>query len=309
MKILKTVLCLLLMGLTLSACSSPKSNNKWDKAEMAGIADPGFAIVSKTKTNSEIKYLFKDVDVAAANTFISLLYATEFTVDANYNYDTSSYSYAAYNSAGKSINFEYNPSERTASFTYALSGSSAFISGVRDMGYFIRANYEYSSDTDMKNYIASLYYSIVLNVKLTNQTDVITSCVLKNIKVKTGSRVGSLSISDAPYVEGKSVFTTTCSGTYDMNFIVQQNHIGTYPTTLPYSESKKAVFDAMSISQADLNFVITLTAEIQTSKGTYTKAYEIAVLPAGSDTTGMGTVYDVDKKIIDMSKGTPFTKQ
>ncbi|HAM62531.1 MAG TPA: hypothetical protein DCP62_02365 [Erysipelotrichaceae bacterium] len=65
----------------------------------------------------------------------------------------------------------------------------------------------------------------------------------------------------------------------------------------------------MGISQGDLNFVVQFTIEITTDKGTYTRDYEIKVLPDGNDTTKMGLTYDVDKTIADLSQGIPFTKQ
>lgn len=130
-------------------------------------------------------------------------------VDANYDYDANFYSNAAFNKDGKGIDFEYNPVERTFSFNYALSKGSTFVPVVRDMGYFVKVNYEYAADSQMKDNIADLYYNISLKVKLTNQTDAITSCVLKNIKVKTPSRVGTLSISNDPYANGSDVYTQT----------------------------------------------------------------------------------------------------
>jgi hypothetical protein len=311
MKTLKIVLCLLLMGLTLSACSAPKTNGKWDKTEMANIADPGFSIVSKTKTSAEIKYLFKDVEVTAANAFLTALYASEFNVDTNYNYDATFYSYAAYNSSGKSIDFEYNVTEKTASFTYGLGGSSVFVSGVRDMGYFVKVNIEKELDAEYKNYNVWLWYSVNLNVKLTNQTDTITTCAIKNVKVKSPPRLGSISISSNVYLEGTDDFTKTCAsiGTWDMGFIVRQKGIGKYIASMAYSKTMKPYFDAMSVSQADLNFSLSFTVEIQTNKGSYSRAYDIPILPVGSDLTNMELTYEVKNTVTDISKGTPYTKK
>ncbi|KAF0223851.1 MAG: hypothetical protein FD133_1208 [Erysipelotrichaceae bacterium] len=310
MKTLKIILSLLLMGLTLSACSSAKKNDKWETTEMAGIADPGFTIVSKTKTNNEIKFLFKNVEVTKANEFLTALYAAEFKENIYYNYTQSFYTYSASNSSGKSIDFEYNLVEKTASFTYKLSGGSNVVSGVVDMGYYIGVNFEKDMDTDSKNYTSWLYYSINPEVKVTSQSEIVSSCVLKNIKIKTASRVGSLSISSEVY-GGSSIVEVNClnQGFIDPTFIVRQRGIGKFPTNIEYSANQKPYFDAMSVSQGDLNFVVSFTAEIITDKGTYTKAYEISVLPSGSDVTAMkNQVYDVDKRITDVSKGTPYTK-
>jgi hypothetical protein len=311
MKTLKIVLCLLLLGLTLSACSAPKTNDKWNTSEMAGIADPGFVVVSKNKTSNEIKYLFKNVEVTAANEFLKQLYATEFKENVNYNYTQSFYTYAASNSAGKSIDFEYNIAEKTASFTYSLSGGTASVSGVLDMGYFIGVHFEKDMDLDFKNYSVWLYYSINPEVQKTSQSEKTVSCMLKDIKIKSASRLGSLSISDDVFKEA-TINEVSClnQGFIDPNFIVRQRGIGKFSTDIPNSQNQKTYFDAMSVSQADLNFVVTFTAEVVTDKGTYTKAYEIPVLPAGSDISGMTKqVYDVDKRITDVSKGTLYTKK
>jgi len=311
MKILKIILSLLLMGLALSACSTPKSNDKWDVAEMAGIADPGFSVVSKSKTSNEIKYLFKNVEVTAANEFLKVLYASEFKENVNYNYTQTFYTYAASNSAGKSIDFEYNAVDKTANFTYSLSGSPALVSGVLDMGFYIKVNFEKELDSDYKNYTVWLYYSINPEVKLTSQSENVVSCMMKDIKIKSTSRVGSLSISNDVYNAG-TITEANClnQGFVDPTFIIRQKGIGKLPADITNSENQKPYFDAMSVSQSDLNFVVTFTIEILTDKGTYTKAYEIPVLPSGSDVAGMKkSVYEVDKVIKDLSKGTAFTKK
>ncbi len=311
MRTLKIILSLLLMSLTLIACSAPKKNDKWDTQEMAGITDPGFSVVSKSKTNKEIKFLFKNVEVASANEFLTVLYAAEFKENVYYNFTQTFYTYSAANPSGKSIDFEYNIVEKTASFTYSLSGGSTIVSGVVDMGYYISAKFEKDLDNDNKNYTAWLYYSINPEVRITNQSEKVVSCMLKDIKIKSSSRFGFLSISDDVYVQ-KTIVEANClnQGFIDPTFIVRQKAIGKFPVNIAYSENQKPYFDAMSLSQADLTFVVSFTAEIKTDKGTYTKVYEVTVLPSGSDVTGMkNQVYDVDKRINDVSKGTPFTKK
>jgi hypothetical protein len=179
------------------------------------------------------------------------------------------------------------------------------------MGYFMAANFEKDMDLDYKNYTAWLYYNINPEVRLTSQNEKPVSCMIKDIKIKSGSRVGSLSISNDVYNEGNIVEANCLNqGFIDPTFIVRQKGIGKLPADIAYSENQKSYFDAMSISQADLNFVVAFTIEITTDKGTYTKAYELSVLPSGSDVAGMKkSVYDVDKVIKDISKGTPFTKK
>lgn len=309
MKTIKNILCLFCVVLIVSGCSSKSSNQKWVQDEMAGITDPGFTVVSKSKSSDEVKFQFKDVEVAAVNTFLATLYESDFKVSVNYNYEMNFYSYAAYNDAGESIHFTYDATNKTAVFIYGIKGNSVFVSGVRDVGYFIRANYDYAADDLGENYIASLWYTVNPGVKLTNQTDVILSCTVKNIRIKSGSRVGSLSIANDPYAAGTDNFTKTCTGYGDLQFVVRQKGIGSYPTTMDYSENKEAFFNAMGISQGDLNFVVQFTIEITTDKGTYTRDFEVKVMPDGNDTTKMGLTYDVDKTISDFSQGFPFTKQ
>ena len=229
------------------------------------------------------KFLFKNVEFTKANEFLTALYATEFKENIYYNYTQTFYTYAATNSSGKSIDFEYNLVEKTASFTYKLSGGSNVVSGVVDMGYFVRANFEKDMDTDTHNYTAWLYYSINPEVIVTSQSETVSSCVLKNIKIKSASRVGSLSISSEVY-GGSSIVEVNClnQGFIDSTFIVRQRGIGKFPTNMEYSANPKPYFDAMSVSQADLNFVVSFTAEIITDKGTYTKTYEISVWKGNS---------------------------
>jgi hypothetical protein len=310
MKTLKIIISLLLMGLTLSACSNSEKSEKWEAIEMAGIADPGFTVVSKTKTNNEIKFLFKNIEVTEANDFLTVLYTAEFTENIYYNYTQSFYTYSASDSSGKSIDFEYNLAEKTASFTYKLSGGSSLVLGVVDMGYFIGVHFEKDLDTDFKNYTAWLYYNINPEVRVINQNEIVSSCMLKNITIKSTSRLGSLSISSEVYGDS-SIVEVNClnQGFIDPTFIVRQKGIGKYPSDIAYSENQKPYFDAMSISQSDLTFVISFTAEIITDQGTYTKDYEISVLPSGSDVTAMkNQTYDVDKIITEISVGTPYTK-
>jgi len=300
------------MVFVLISCSSSKPSDKWDVAEMGGVADPGFSVVSKSKTNQEIKYLFKNVELTKVNMFLEVLYASEFKEDVNYNYTENFYIYSAFNLSGKCIDFEYNVVEKTASFTYSLSGKSAYASGVLDMGYYIKVNFEKDADSDYKNYTVWLYYSINPEVSLTSQNDTAISCMLKDIKIKNSSSVGSLSIVKGVF-DDDSIVEVNClkQGFLDPYFIVRQNGIGKLPANFSFTaENQKPVFDAMAIGAADLNFVITFTAEIVTNKGTYTKEYEISVLPSGSDVTGMkNSTYVVDKIIKELSKGTPYLKQ
>jgi hypothetical protein len=112
-----------------------------------------------------------------------VLYTAEFKENIYYDYTQSFYTYRASDSTGKSIDFEYNLAEKTASFTYKLSGGSTIVTGVLDMGYFISVHFEKDMDSDSKNYTAWLYYNINPEVKVTSQSEIVSSCVLKDIKM------------------------------------------------------------------------------------------------------------------------------
>jgi hypothetical protein len=64
------------------------------------------------------------------------------------------------------------------------------------------------------------------------------------------------------------------------------------------------------LTQADLTFTISFTVDITTDKASYTKDYEITIMPSGSDTTVMpGGNLTVERSISDPAQGIPYTKK
>ena len=298
------MLCLIVMN----GCSKEDVSNAWVAEELAGIENPGFNIVSKNKTKNSVSFVLSDVDIDQVNQFLQDLYENpEFTMDINYNYGTESYSYAAFNHQNESIHFTYNLADKSGYFIYAKSGDSLFIPGVRNMGYSITAEYDYMSNVDYTQYIASLFYNIGINIQFTNASEQLVSFELKDFEFKSLSTLGVLSFRENPYGNSIDNFTKAGSSIYDMNFIVTQMNIGQYPVTTSY-EHTSAFFDVMEIGQSSLDFVVKFTANIQTTMGSYTYDYEIKVMPSGSDVTEMDRYMRTYHFAKTINEGIPFTK-
>jgi hypothetical protein len=309
MKILKVILSYLLVTLFLVSCGSP-SAKKWTASEMAGLTDPGFTITDKSVSSSEVRYIFSNLSDQQVNDFLSALYISNFISNQNYIADATYISYAGTNPAGESLHFVYNITDKTGVLVYGIAPANRFVSGLRDMGYSIQSNYEYASNSDYTKYNAMLWYGVVLNVARTDYTEIMTTCTMSQFKIKSASRVGSLSIAVDPWSATIDNFTKSCNNLGDVNFVVRQVNIGSYPTNMEFSENKSAFFTAMNVSQSDLNFTVTFTVDIQTDKGSYTKDYEITVLPNGFDTTKMSAgQYQVNQIITDITQGIPYTKK
>jgi hypothetical protein len=299
------LLCLLVI---MSGCGETKVSNDWVVSELAGIENPGFDIVSKNVTKNGISFVLADIDIEMVNQFLEDLYGnTEFTINVNYNYSTDSYSYAAFNDQNESIHFTYNLFDKSGYFIYAKSGDALFIPGVRDMGYSVTAEYDYLSNIDYTLYTASLYYNIMLKIQFTNSTEYLESFVLRDFEFKSLSSLGTLTFRSTPYGNPIEDFTKTGSSVYELNFFVFQQGVGQYPATTPYGHTS-TFFDVMEIGQSSLDFVVTLTADIVTSSGSYTHDYEIRVMPAGSDVTEMDRYMTAVFMVKTINEGIPFTK-
>lgn len=297
MKVLKIILGLTIFGLLFSGCGS-SDVKKWVPSEMAGIANPGFTISAKTVSNTEVRYSVANLSDQKVSDFFQILYASAFAANQNYIADTNYVSYAAFNAAGESLHFVYHPSDKTGVLIYGKGTSNRFIPGLRDMGYWIQSNYEYASNSDSTKYNATLWYTIGLNVKMTDYLNTITSCKISGFAFKSTSRVGNLSFGNDAWASSPANFTKTCTNLGTLNFVVRQRDIGFYPTNMAYTQDKSPYFTKMGISQADLNFTITFMVDIVTSKGSFTKAYELKILPSGFDTTKMNVQgYSMDQSI------------
>jgi hypothetical protein len=309
MRILKIILSCSLVTLFLVACGS-SSAQKWAASEMAGLSDPGFTITNKSFSSSEVRYTFSNLSDQKVSDFLSVLYVSEFISNQNYIAETTYISYAGTNPSGESLHFIYNISEKTGVLVYGIASGNRFVGGLRDMGYWIQSNYEYASNDDYSKYKVMLWYNVVLNVSRTNYLEMMTSCKMSNFKIKSNSQVGSLSFGVDPWAEAPLVFTKNCNNLGDINFVVRQVNIGTYPITMDSSPDKSAFFTEMKVSQSDLNFTISFTVDIETDKGSYSKDYEITVLPSGFDTTKMSSnQYLVDQGVTDILSGIPYTKK
>ncbi len=302
------VVILLFLMIMMSGCGQEKETKDWIADDLAGIENPGFTIASKNETNNAISFVLEDVDIDMVNQFLESLYGnTEFTININYNYDTSSYSYAAFNDKQESIHFTYYLEDHSGYFIYAKSGDALFVPGIRDMGYLIRANYDYMSNLEETKYNASIFYTFALNVEFTNSSERLISFVLNDFQFKSLSALGTLSFRNSFYTDPIENYTITGSSIYDLHFIVVQKNIGQYSIYTTH-ESTPAVFDLMEISQSNLDFIVTFTADMTTTFGTYTYNYEIKVMPTGSDVTEMNRYMDVYHYTKTIDEGIPFTK-
>ncbi|MEI7667618.1 MAG: hypothetical protein WCI62_01310, partial [Erysipelotrichaceae bacterium] len=238
------------------------------------------------------------------------LYVSNFITDQNYIAESTYISYAGTNPAGESLHFVYNVSDKTGVLIYGIAPANRFVRGLRDMGYIIQSNYEYASNSDYTKYNVMLWYTVILNVTRTDYTEIMTSCTISKFKVKSASKVGTLSFAVDPWSIALDNFTESCNNLSDINFVVRQVNIGAYPTSMESSQDKSAFFTEMNVSQADLNFTISFTVDIETDKRSYTNDYEITVLPSGFDTTKMSSgQYIVNQSITDISLGAPYIKK
>lgn len=299
---------LLFLMIMINGCGQTPVSNEWFADDLAGIENPGFSIVSKNETKNAISFVLEDVDIDMVNQFLEDLYGNdEFTINVNYNYDTNSYSYAAFNDKQESIHFTYNLEDHTGYFIYAKLGAALFLPGIRDMGYSVTANYDYMSNLDYTQYTASLFYSIVLNVKFTNSTEQLVSFVVKDFQFKKQAILGTLSFRQTPYGDPIENYSKTGTSIYDLSFVVFQNNVGQYPISTPYGHTS-TLFDVMGINQSDLDFIVTFTAEITTTLGEYTNNYEIEVMPTGSDVTEMDRYMTASHLIKTIDEGIPYIK-
>ena len=86
---------------------------------------------------------------------------------------------------------------------------------------------------------------------------------------------------------------------------VCQKKIGQYPTSVEFGAANS--FEAMGISQSDLDFTVTFTAEVTTYSEIYTLDYEITIMPSGYDATKMEKNYfDAYNYVKTFDKGIPF---
>ena len=291
-----------------SGCDETQPSNAWIIEEMAGIENPGFTIISKNKTKNEVSFVLADVDITMVNEFLEDLYNhPQFTVNVQYNYDTESYSYAAYNNQNESIHFTYDPADKSGYFIYAKLGDALFKPGIRDMGYSVFAEYDYMSNIDYTQYNASVFYSIGLNIKFTNSSEQMISFVLKDFQFKSTSTVGSLSFRQSTYGDPIENYTKSGFSMYDMHFYVVQRNIGQYPVSTPYGHTS-TFFDLMNVTQSQLNFVVAFQADVVTTSGSYTYNYEIQVMPQGGDVTEMDRYMTYEHYTKTIDQGKPFTK-
>jgi len=310
MKRLRMILSLSLVFLLLTGCGSSSSTKKWVASEMADLVDPGFTISNKTVSNSVVRYEFTNLSDQKVSDFFGVLYGSGFIVDQNYNAGVDFASYAAFNEAGESIQFIYNVTSKSGVLIFGKDASSHFVPGFRDMGYIIQSNYEYASNDDNANYVAFLYYSVSLNVERTNYQETVSSIRMFDFKFKSTSRLGNLSFAADAWSEPPVTFTKNGSTLGELNFLVRQTRIGVYPISMEYTNNKSVYFDAMNISQADLNFTVSFTVELTTNLSSYTKDYEITIMPSGFDTTKMNDrQYIVDQKVAEFSLGVPYSKK
>ena len=308
MRSFKIILSCVLVVMLLIGCGSSAAK-KWVSSEMANLADPGFTITDKQVSGSEVRYTFANLSDQKISDFLSALYESEFVTQQNYYASTTYVSYAATNTAGESLHFIYNVTDKTGVLIYGIALDKRFMPGLRDMGYGIQSHYEYESNSDYTKYNATLWYSVYLYVDRTDYTEIMTSCVMHDFKIKTASRSGTLSFGLDPWSATTANFTHACDNLGDLNVVVRQRNIGSYATNLDNSSDKSAYFSAMGLSQSDLAFTITFTVDITTDKASYTKDYELTIMPTGSDTTKMpGGTLTVEKQVADPSLGTPYTK-
>jgi hypothetical protein len=292
----------------MSGCSKEKSTKDWIVDEVAGIDNPGFTITSKEETSNYVSFVLEDIDIEMVNGFIDdLTLNPDFTFNVNYVYDSNSgsYSYAAFNEQEESIHFTYNEEDHTGYFIYAKSGDSVFNPGIRDMGYSVRADYDYTSNDDYTAYIASMFYGFSLNAKSTSSGEYLISFVLKDFEFLSDSIVGDLTFCEHAYNGSEDNYQVTGTSVYEMNFGVCQKNIGQYSISVEFGSANS--FEAMGITQSDLDFTVSFTAEVTTYLGTYTHDYTIKIMPSGYDVTTMDNLMDVDQYPKTFDEGTPYT--
>ena len=309
MRILKIILSCSVAALLLIGCGS-SSAKKWVASEMANFKDPGFTITDKQVSGSEVRYQFSGLSDQKVSDFFTVLYESEFITNQNYYASTTYVSYAATNPNGESLHFVYNVTDKTGVMIYGIASENRFRPGLRDMGYGVESHYEYESNSEYTKYNATLWYSVYMFVDRTDYTEVFVSCSMHDFKIKSASGVGSLSFAVDPWSVAPQNFTENCNNLSDINFVVRQRNIGSYATNLDNSSDKSAYFSAMGLTQADLTFTISFTVDITTDKASYTKDYEITIMPSGSDTTVMpGGNLIAERPISDPSQGIPYTKK
>ena len=300
------LITMLVFILVLSGCSNEKGSDEWNVEDLSGIENPGFTISSKTENKDSITFELEDVKIELVNEFLDGLNVNQdFVYDINHNTDDYSYSYAAFNDKRESIHFSYNMEDHTGYFIYAKSGNSVFIPGIRDMGYSVYASYDYASNNDYTEYIASLFYNISLNIQYTDSSEFLVSFILKDFQFDSESTLGTLSVRETAYDDPIENYRKTGTSIHDLNFLIAQKSIGTYPVDTPYGETS-TFFDAMGINQSELQFSMTFTAEIITTLGSYTYDYEIDVMPNGSSVTKMNRYMTVENYIYTIENGKPF---
>lgn len=298
----------MLLVLNLSGCSKEKNTKDWIVDDVAGIDNPGFTINSKEETTNYVSFQLEDIDIEMVNEFIDdLTLNPDFTYSINYVYDSNSgsYSYAAFNDQEESIHFTYNEEDYTGYFIYAKSGDSIFKPGVRDMGYMVRADYDYASNADDTAYNASMFYGFSLNAKSTSSSEYLLSFVLKDFEFSSESTSGNLSFCETAYSLSEENYQVTGTSMYEMKFGVCQKNIGQYSISVDFGSSN--AFEAMGINQSELDFTVSFTAEITTYLGTYTYDYTINIMPPGYDVTTMNNLMDVYQYPKSFDEGNAYT--
>ena len=204
-------------------------------SEMAGLKKPGFTLTSKTVSSSEVRYNFSNISDQKVSEFFDVLYESPFVTSRNYIAETNYVSYATFNTEGESLHFVFNPIDKTGVLIYGKASANRFVPGPRDLGTFIKSNYEYVSNAEATKYNATLWYSVSLNVKLSDYLETIVSCKISNFAIKTNAKGGSLSFGNDAWSSSLANFTKTCSGLSGLSFVVRQRNIGSYPITMAFN--------------------------------------------------------------------------
>lgn len=302
-----SVTLLFFLVLFMTACSSDENSNDWIAEDVAGIENPGFTIDSKIENQDGITFTLKDVDVDLIDQFISeLQFNPDFNVNVNYNYDSYSYTFAAFNAEGESVHLTYNVESQSGTFIYGKSGSSVFTPGLRDMGFSVNVSYDYKSNLDYTEYIASLFYGISLNVLFSDYYEYVVSFELTDFEITTASTYGTLYFVDSLYSEATEEYSKSGTSIYEMSFYVVQDAIGQYDVETPYGETSD-FFDVMGLNQSELDFTLTFTALVTTNVGSYTYDYEMSLMPGNHDVTEMDRTLYIDNYIESFDKGNPYT--
>jgi hypothetical protein len=228
MRILKIILSCSVGALLLFGCGT-SSAKKWVASEMANLKDPGFTITDKQVSSSEVRYQFSGLNDQKISDFYTIINESEFVTNQNYYASTTYVSYAASNPQGETLHFVYNVTDKTGVLIYGIASENRFKPGLRDMGYGVRSQYEYDSNSDYTKYDAMLWYSVYMFIDRTDYTEVFVSCSMHDFKIKSASRVGSLSFAVDPWSVAPQNFTESCINLNDINFVVRQTNIGSYP--------------------------------------------------------------------------------